>query len=248
VRRAGVLFTVCHPLPYAPYTRALVDVLRAGRIGDLVSVQHLEPVGAWHFRAEHRPAGAAPRCLDCAVESACPYSAPRLYRSFLADPDREHELLGAVVDEPTPEALDEALRTGPYGRCVYACDNDVADHQVVACEFAGGVTATHTVTAFTELAPRQTRVFGTHGTVEGDGHVLRVHDFRAHPDRAVEVLEPGDGRPPHEQGDEELLRVFLDAVARGDPSGIVTGIEESLTSHRVGAAERARRSGQTVRA
>ena len=297
VRRTGVLFSICHPLRYAPYTAALVASLRSGRIGDLVSVQHLEPVGAWHFahsyvrgewrredlasslllakcshdidllthlvgerpsrlssfgrlshfRADKQPEGAAARCLDCGVEPTCPYSAPRLYRSCLGDPDWEHQLLGAVTDVPTAEALDEALRTGPYGRCVYGCDNDVVDHQVVAFEFDSGVTATHTVTAFSELAPRQTRVFGTHGAVEGDGHTLRVHDFRTHPDRAVETLAPGDGRPLHQEGDEELVRAFLLAVAHDEPSRILTGLEETLTSHRiVWAAERSRRSGETV--
>ncbi|GLZ46699.1 oxidoreductase [Actinomycetospora sp. NBRC 106375] len=298
VQRAGVQFTICHPLRYAPYTRALVAALRDGRIGDLVSVQHLEPVGAWHFahsyvrgawrredlasslllakcshdidllthvvgdrpsrlasfgrlshfRADKHPDGAAANCLDCGVEPTCPYSAPRLYRSCLGDPDWEHQLLGAVTDVPSAEALDDALRTGPYGRCVYLCDNDVVDHQVVALEFDSGITATHTVTAFSDAAPRQTRVFGTHGAVEGDGHTLRFHDFRAHPDRAVETLTPGDGRPPHQEGDEELVRSFLRAVAHDDPAANLTGLDETMTSHRiVWAAERARRSGETER-
>jgi predicted dehydrogenase len=48
VDRAKVIFAVCHVLRYTPYTRVLKRLLDAGRIGRLVSAQHLEPVGWWH--------------------------------------------------------------------------------------------------------------------------------------------------------------------------------------------------------
>ncbi|WP_257137900.1 Gfo/Idh/MocA family protein [Streptomyces sp. b84] len=46
---ADVTLTVCHVMRYTPYTVRLKQLLDAGRIGGIVSVQHLEPIGYWHF-------------------------------------------------------------------------------------------------------------------------------------------------------------------------------------------------------
>src|SRR5262245_4683545 len=196
VEHADVVLAVCHVLRYTPYTRLVKQLVDAGRLGEVVSVQHLEPVGFWHhahsyvrgawrrqdnatfmllakschdldwlhyvvgrpirrvasfgglahFRPENRPAGAADRCLDCAVEQDCPYSAVRFYSRCLER--GANWPLDAVIDRRTRADLTAALRDGPYGRCVYACDNDVVDHQVVAMEFDGGLTGTFTMTAF----------------------------------------------------------------------------------------------------
>ncbi|MFF9011431.1 Gfo/Idh/MocA family protein [Streptomyces sp. NPDC014870] len=295
VENAGVTLAVGHVLRYTPYTRALKDLLDSGRIGDLVSVQHLEPVGFWHqahsfvrgnwrredeatsmlmakschdldwlqyvlgappvrvssfgrlshFRAENRPAGAADRCLDCSVEAGCPYSAKRDYGDLLAQGGHGWPL-SVVVDEFTPEALETALREGPYGRCVYGCDNDVVDHQVVAMEFASGATATFTMTAFTEQADRQTRIFGTRGELHGDGRTLRVYDFLTRTEETIDVFGEGsmDAGGGHGGGDAGLMDAFVAAVATGDPALVKSGPQESLTSHlTVLAAERARLGG-----
>ncbi len=114
-----------------------------------------------HFRPENRPAGAADRCVDCGVEPDCPYSAPRLYLEVLRRSGPVWPV-SIVTDGASEADVLTALRTGAYGRCVYGGDNDVVDHQVVALELDGGLTGTFTVTAFTEHARRQTRLFGTH--------------------------------------------------------------------------------------
>ncbi|MFI7541916.1 Gfo/Idh/MocA family protein [Actinoplanes sp. NPDC049599] len=292
--RAGVILAVCHVLRYTPYTRLVKGLLDEGRIGRLVSVEHLEPVGWWHhahafvrgnwrreddsgpmlltkschdidwlvhlfggvpervssfgsrthFRASQRPDGAADRCLDCPLESACPYSAKRLYLGALADPAQHFWPLGAVTEEATEQAVLHALRTGPYGRCVYAADNDVVDHQVVLMEFTGGATCSFTMSAFTPMEHRHTRLMGTHGYLDGDGRRLRHVDFRT---GAETTLDSGaaDG---HGGGDEALVAAFLAAVATGDPALIPSDAARSLASHRVvWAAERARRAGEIVR-
>jgi predicted dehydrogenase len=195
-----------------------------------------------HFTAQHRPEGAADRCLDCAVEPACAYSAKRFYFGRL-HAGRHGWPLDVVVEDFTDAALTEALRDGPYGRCVYACDNDVVDHQVVALEFAGGATGTFTMTGFTEAGDRRTSIFGTRGSLEGDGERIRIFDFLTGCARVIEV----DAHGGHGGGDDGLMDAFIGAVATGDRSRVLSGPRESLHTHlAVFAAERARRSGSVV--
>jgi predicted dehydrogenase len=300
VERAGVVLAVGHVLRYTPYTRALKKLLDSGRIGEIVSVQHLEPVGHWHqahsfvrgnwrranesttmlmakschdldwlqylvgeppvrvssfgrlshFTPGNRPNGAADRCTDCpdGVRSACAFDAVRFYGRRLAEGDHGWPL-SVVVEEPTEQELDRALRTGPYGRCVYACDNDVVDHQVVAMEFAGGATGTFTMTGFSEAGDRRTQIFGTRGEIRGDGATLRVHDFLTGATEIIRTDPTGEmsAASGHCGGDEGLMDAFVDAVAAGDPSRVRSGARESLLSHlAVLAAERARVEGTVV--
>lgn len=298
--RNGVILAVCHVLRYTPYTRLVKGLLDEGRIGRLVSVDHLEPVGWWHhahsfvrgnwsrqgesgpmlltkschdidwlvhlfgrppervssfgslthFRASQRPDGAADRCLDCPLEATCPYSAKRLYLGALADPRRHFWPLGAVTGEPTEQAVLAALRTGPYGRCVYAADNDVVDHQVVMMEFPGGATCSFTMSAFTPMEHRHTRLMGTHGYLDGDGRKLRHVDFRTGAESTLDAAVAGgpSASDGHGGGDGGLVEAFLSAVETGDPTLVSSDAARSLATHRVvWAAERARLSGEVVR-
>ncbi len=109
-----------------------------------------------HFTAENAPEGSAERCLDCPVAATCPYSATRLYMiPFLTGWP-----VSVITDDISPAGRIKALREGPYGRCVYHCDNDVVDHQSTILEFEGGVTATMTVSAFTDFRHGRTIQYG----------------------------------------------------------------------------------------
>lgn len=294
VRGAGVAAVVCHVMRYTPYTRRLVELVRAGTIGEIVSVQHLEPIGFYHFahsyvrgnwrrsdessslllakschdidwlghvigrpvrrvssfgsrshfRPERRPDGAAERCLECPVEPRCAYSAPRMYLAGLREPGSSKEYFARVAaGQPavlTEEGVLASLADGPYGRCVYACDNDVVDHQVVNLEYEGGATASFTLTAFTPKEDRRTRIFGTAGQLAGDGRTIEHYDFDT---ERTEVIDTGRAAG-HGGGDAGLITAFVDALHGGRPELIVSGVEESLASHRVVfAAERARLRG-----
>uniref|UniRef100_A0A0P4WKM8 Gfo/Idh/MocA-like oxidoreductase N-terminal domain-containing protein n=2 Tax=Scylla olivacea TaxID=85551 RepID=A0A0P4WKM8_SCYOL len=48
-RDAGVILAVCHVLRYHPPAKKLKDLINSGIIGEVVNINHTEPVGFWHF-------------------------------------------------------------------------------------------------------------------------------------------------------------------------------------------------------
>ncbi len=303
VKRCGVMLAVGHVMRYTDYTTELKRLLDSGAIGDIASVEHLEPVGYWHqahsfvrgnwrnadesspmllskschdldwlryiigkpcrsvasfgsllhFRKECKPApaGDARRCTECAFERECPYSAVKIYMDRVRS-GRTGWPVSTLSHEVSEKTVAEAIETGPYGRCVYECDNNVVDHQVVSLEFEGGVTASFTMTAFTEAGHRKTRIFGTRGMVEGDGVHIRRFDFLGDSRHEIDttagaVASDGSIIRGHGGGDYGLMNAFVTAIARDDPSRIRTGPDESLETHRmVFRAERARLERKTI--
>jgi predicted dehydrogenase len=46
---SGKVTALCHVLRYSPYGLALRRLIREGAVGDVVAVQHFQPIGWWHF-------------------------------------------------------------------------------------------------------------------------------------------------------------------------------------------------------
>ena len=290
VTESGRLVQVGHILRFTPYYEKIAETIRSGLLGDIVSIQHLEPVGfgkaahafcrgvfgnttlstpmivqkcshdfdlfAWwigrpciavqsfgglrHFRADQAPEGAAARCLDCpaAIERACPYSAIRLLR--------ERADLRYALPDPSGEGVEEALR-GQAGRCVYACDNNAVDHQIVNLLFEGGVTVSHIMESYTWARERETRIFFTDGELSGDARNLV---FRRFSDRKTwqwdAALEPGHAT--HESsyvlGNDGLLADWVTTLRTLAPSAWPARFHESIQAHAMAfAAETSRLSG-----
>ena len=181
------------------------------------------------FNAANKPEGASDRCLTCSLEKTCPYSAPRFYLTRIRQ-NLRGPYVESVVGNPTEENMIEALRTGPYGRCVFACDNDVVDHQVVNMEFENGATAVFTLAGCSKYGNRRTTVFGSSGELFGDGEKLYYYSYLTGETRSVSIPAhiPTD---VHGGGDYNLLDSFVTAVATRDPSTIVTGADVSLRTH-----------------
>lgn len=75
VQKTGRIVAVCHVLRYAPYFIKLREMIRSGAIGELISIQHFEPIqhvhmshsfvrGNWHNSKETTPIILAKSCHD----------------------------------------------------------------------------------------------------------------------------------------------------------------------------------------
>jgi predicted dehydrogenase len=191
-----------------------------------------------HFTKENAPEGAPERCLDgCPVADSCLYYAPKHYlTNNIGWPT------ATISDDLSMEARVKALQTGPYGRCVYHCDNNVVDHQVVNLEFANEVTAAFTMCAFTEDCERTIKLMGTKGEIRGamEKFEIEVRDFTSKSRKVISLHNPG-GHVGHAGGDFGLVRDFIRLVASEDQQAGRSSAEISVQSHLMAfAAEKSR--------
>lgn len=204
------------------------------------SCTHLSSFGnLMHFKSSEAPAGAAARCVDCTVTD-CPYSAKDFYLKRLQD-NQLHWPLDVITQDFSEAGVLKALREGPYGRCVYQCDNDVVDHQVVSLAFDNGISATFTMTAFTVEGGRKTDIFGSHGELRGDGETIETTRFIDGKKEFYDFRGLKDGADSgHMGGDAGIMEDFILAVKNRVNTDSTA--EVSLASHLMAfAAERSRK-------
>lgn len=209
---------------------------------DCVSVQSYGSLS--YFTEENAPKGAPARCMDgCPIYDECPYNAVKLYYD-----DKDNMWFRPVATgktNPTDEDVWEALRTTNYGKCVFRCDNDVVDHQVVNLLFKRGATASFSMNAFNK-GGRQIRIMGTKGEIFGraDDEHIELFDFvtkktteiDCHSGMISEGITGGHGG-----GDEGIVKTFLDVLSGSSDAEQISGIEISCKNHLISfAAEKSR--------
>ena len=195
------------------------------------------------FRKENQPAGAADRCMQCKFADECIYSAKKFYFAKL-HAGMHHWPLNVITEDFTEAGVTKALNEGPYGRCVFACDNDVVDNQVLNFVYEGGITGNMTMTAFSDEVGRETEFRGTHGTISGNGGkitVVRFGEAEAHTydvNAASQSLAGGHGG-----GDAGLMDDFVKAVSNEYQSLLGATPDEMLAGHFMAFEAEKKRNG-----
>ena len=196
-----------------------------------------------YFRPENAPEGAARRCCDCPLRDSCRFSA---YRCYL--PVAGEWPAAVLTEDQSEEGLREAIRTGPYGRCVYHCDNNVCDHQVSILRFTNGITATFNLSGFTNRMMRTIKIMGEDRASEDTNEIEIIRFAPNWKEQARrEVIRPQASTSGHNGGDSGIVDDFLDML-EGRELESATDIHESVESHMMAcAAEEARVTGAVVR-
>lgn len=204
-----------------------------------------------HFRKENQPEGAPDRCTDgCPYAETCHYNAAKLYMEESSELwEWGRRAVAGTVDTPTAEQVQHAIENGPYGRCVYACDNDVVDHQVVNLQYASGCTVSFTMSAFNQ-GGRFIHIFGTEGELvcNRNQSELQLFSFDTMKWETIPVAEYGNTiTSGHGGGDTGIMEDTL-CLLRGDqPSDSVCEVRTSYENHLTGfAAEVARLENRVI--
>ncbi|KAL2269902.1 hypothetical protein VTJ83DRAFT_2086 [Remersonia thermophila] len=248
-----------------------------------------------YFKRSRKPpgAGSATNCLSCPIEPDCKFSAPRIYvgpdvvgfetmntgwpvkivvpdiESYGSAEEAKRALLAELSKDYNKEMpAEEVSRRNWFGRCVYECDNDVCDEQVVTISWdeepfpqasapasRNAKTAIlHMVAQTKKVCKRYTHLYGVDGEIYTDSETITVEDFRT---GKKTVHRPAMERGGHGGGDVGLTRQFVLAIDKVKNHGWTTNraqleligctLEEVIRSHAmVFCAEEARRGRKVV--
>lgn len=166
------------------------------------------------FCEENAPAGAPMRCTDgCQYSDQCYFYAPKVYSA-----PRSGFNVDMISLDKSPEGKAKALAEGRFGRCVYHCDNDVVDTQIINMLYENGTTVSFSQTAYSEECYRSIQISGTLGEITGklEDNEFIVKEFASGNHNINKVATVKDR---HGGGDYFIMTDFIKLVREGTVGG-----------------------------
>ncbi len=223
------------------------------------------------FNVANAPDGAPERCTDgCPVAGTCEFNALKQYidpgfpqipfslltgvtfgsvLDFYMRYPRLRELASHVLTSGDRDGRINELKRGSHGRCVFRCDNDVVDHQIVNIEYENGMFASFALSAFSAVWERTLNLNGTQGEIRSADLSGKV-EIRSFNPIKVRLKRIRFNPLFHGGSDGVVLIEFAKAVKQvrqAKAPDVLTGARDVLESHLLCfAAEKARTQGKVV--
>ena len=158
-------------------------------------------------------------CFRCSEEESCPFSAKKIYL-------QEDKLINNSVHiNPTKDNLEAILKQGPYGKCVFYCDNDVCDNLTSIFKFDNKVTSNFNINAFTKESDKKIRLFFKEGEVEASfkQKEIKIKSFLNTDEKIIKIDQ--------ENTDEKLFVDFIDRVKNKNYKSRISDVGSVIESH-----------------
>lgn len=158
-------------------------------------------------------------CFRCGQEEVCPYSAKKIYL-------KEDKFINKSVHiRPTKENLETILKEGPYGKCVFYCDNDVSDNFTSIMKFENNVVANFNINAFTKDSDKDIRLLFKFAEIRAsfkDKKII-IKKFGEDYEKVINIEE--------DDIDEKLFLDFIDKLSNKEYKQSKSSIISSIDSH-----------------
>ena len=189
--------------------------------------------GLKYFTRENAPEGATLHCFDCPHKNTCEYSCFDIYNNA------EYEKVAGLARHgrlgDNSEQINKSLSNSDnlYSRCVFACDNNVCDHQTVSMMFDKQITAQFLSVAFSNQMPRLLKIYGTKGIIsrtdDGNVEVEKLNGDK----KVIQIEYPVGGYGHHAGGDVGIVKQFTDYLLSGVEGENITDIATSVMGHKI---------------
>ena len=131
----------------------------------------------------------------------------------------------SVHINPTKDNLEAILKQGPYGKCVFYCDNDVCDNLTSIFKFDNKVTSNFNINAFTKESDKKIRLFFKEGEVEASfkQKEIKIKSFLNTDEKIIKIDQ--------ENTDEKLFVDFIDRVKNKNYKSCISDVGSVIESH-----------------
>ncbi len=255
-RRGGVTFSIGFSMRYSPHYRRIKEVLEAGTIGDIVSMEfnevlHFDHGGYIHGDWRRLTANAGTHLLE-----KCCHDIDLAHWMTRSLPVRVASFGGLDFFTPRNRHIADEVGQGPNGRRAFqgwkglvdldpfTSDKDIVDNQVAILEFANRTRATFHTNCSSSFPERRAFLCGTRGTLRADVGLARVEVRRhGYDDTPTESYVTPMG--PHAGGDVILGLELQATLLEGAPprASLEDGLASAITCF---AIDEAMATGQVV--
>lgn len=261
VQKSGRTFAFGLVLRYSPHYRKIQELVASKKIGDLISFEFNETLGAdhggyifgnWRRKVENAGTHLLEKCchdLDLAnwIIGSLPVAVASFGGKDFFTPKNAHQVQrigNNAKGFPAYSTWVDPHRVDPFSEGA-----DIVDNQVAILQYANGVRATFHTNCNTAIPERRMYLCGTEGTLRADVYTRNIelqrigYDIKQEDLKAVPIAH--DSMAGHAGADGAMARSLVKTLLHGEPP--LATVEDGIRSCIVAfAIDQAMNEGKVV--